>query len=806
MEARTKMCGVKAVLVIFFYLMSVSVYGQYCDGDVPSFNVDLSTDPEMSWTSPLIARNGNCCGTSNPDRCLEFVITLADDALSLNFVISSGAVPPGALFYQVDCGPQIPVGQPICLSGPGPHHLTFCKPGNNANTFTIQSYPAPIIGPDLTLCPEASGFIFAEYYNESSMTWTSVAPGLNGDYNSLLDCLNGCDTVNITASGSLPSMITYEVCGTDIAGCLVDPVCETINVSILPLTTIDIINIDNVSCNGMSDGTAEINADGGTSPHVITWNTDPAQNGSQLINVSAGDYTATITDAEGCIQIVEVNIAEPAPLTLQLAAVPPSCYGGSNGAVSTEVNGGTAPYSYSWSHGPISSNVYNLTSGNYNVTVTDANGCQVFGFLELTDPAVLTATITDPVTVCPGSTITFEVTASGGSGTINYEWEPTGTTTSSIEVVVNENSTYTVTVSDDNECSHDLITSATLITMDPSDLQANANQTVICEDGSVELSGTFNGDPNGVVLSWEHCPTCPTDQPIIESPNTTTVYTLTATNSCGQVISSQVEVQVNESPNLSILISENTICPGEEINFMNGGDNDATWSYMWTFGDGTTSSFQNPSHIYNYQGFFSISLQVTDENGCTSILNNGALVTVHPQAVASFTVSTTQASTLNGLISTQNYSLNSNSFSWNFGDGFMSTQLNPSHIYEESGYYQITLYATNDFSCSDSAFITIYIEPSFELFVPNTFTPDGDNFNNTFFAKGFGISNDDFIFRIFNRWGDLIFESHDMNEGWEGTDKRNLNKAQDGTYTWVVYFKDGNNIRHRREGHVNVLK
>jgi gliding motility-associated-like protein len=806
MEAKMKMRGEKMVLTILFYLMSVSAFGQYCDGDVPSFNVDLSADPEMSWTSPLIARNGNCCGTTNPDRCLEFVITLAADAISVNFVISSGAVPPGALFYQVNCGPQIAVGQPICLSGPGPHHLTFCKPGNNANTFTIQSFPQPIIGPDLTLCNTASGFIFAEYYNQSSMTWTSVAPGSAGDYNYLLDCTNGCDTVNLTANPSLPSTISYQVCGTDIAGCLIDPVCETIAVNILSPTNISLNTIVPVSCNGGSDGSAEILVSGGSAPYAITWNSTPVQNGAVLTGVPAGTYTATVTDANGCAQNFNVTITQPAPLSVLLATVPPSCFGGSNGAISTDVNGGTAPYNYSWSNGPVSSNIYSLLSGNYSVTITDANGCQVFASVNLPNPPELIASITDPLTICPGTNIDLQVNASGGSGTLNYFWNPDGQNTANINVEPTENTTYTATVTDDNGCFIELSVSVITIYMQPGDLQAQASASVICVGEPVTLTAVYLGDPDGVVMTWEHCPDCPTNENSTVFPSVTTSYILSATNTCGQVITDTVQVEVNSPPNLTILPSETSICPGQSVLFTTTGDNNPAWTYQWTFGDGSSSFVQNPLHTYNYQGFYSVSLVVTDHNGCTAVLSNGALVTVHAQALASFTVSSTEASTLNGLISTHNYSLNANNFTWSFGDGSGSTQTHPSHTYEEAGYYQISLFATNDFGCSDSAFITVHIAPSFELFVPNTFTPDGDYYNNTFFAQGFGISDDDFIFRIFNRWGDLIFESFDINEGWEGTDKKNLNKAQDGTYTWVVYFKDGTNRRHRREGHVNVLK
>jgi gliding motility-associated-like protein len=806
MEARKKMSGEKMVLIILFYLMSVSASGQYCDGDVPSFNVDLSANPEMSWTSPLISRDGNCCSTSNPDRCLEFVLTLSADAISVNFIISSGAIPPGALFYQINCGPEIPVGSPICISGPGPHHLTFCKPGNNANTFSIQSFPEPLIGPDLTLCPDAAGFIFAEYYNESSMTWTSVAPGITGEYNNLLDCTIGCDTVLVSANGALPSVISYQVCGTDLAGCLVDPVCETIDVTILPETTISLNYLNNVLCNGQSNGSAEITVSGGIEPYDISWNTIPAQNGALLTGVSAGTYTATVTDANGCVQSYDVTITEPAPLSVQLGTVPPSCFGGTNGAISTDVNGGTPLYSYDWSNNAVSSNIYGLSAGNYSVTITDANGCMVFAMVDLLDPPGLQATITEPIIACPGTELTLTITASGGSGNLNYLWQPDGENTSSINVDPSVNTDYSVVVTDDNGCSIELSTSINMISFEADQLQASVDQTVICAGTSVVLSAQFTGDPTGVTLSWENCPACPTDSPLTLNPLTSTSYILHATNACGQTISDTVHVQVNALPAVTIILSDASICPSESVQFSVNGASGPGWSYQWNFGDGTGSTLQEPVHSYAYQGFYPISLHVTDPNGCSSSLDNAALVTVHAQALASFTVSATETSTLDGLISMHNYSLNANSFSWNFGDGATSALTHPSHTYEEAGYFQITLYATNDFGCNDSTFITVHIEPSFELFVPNTFTPDGDYYNNTFFAQGFGISDDDFIFRIFNRWGDLIFESYDMDEGWEGTDKRNLNKAQDGTYTWVVYFKDGNNRRHRREGHVNVLK
>lgn len=132
-----------------------------CDPATPFFNVNLSSNPNGTWVSPAAPRVGNCCSTTAPDKCVEIKITLSPLAVAINFQIASGAVPPGALFYQINCGPQIAVGTPICLNGPGPYSLTFCKPGNNINTYAITSIAAPAVSPDDTIGNGCSTTMYA---------------------------------------------------------------------------------------------------------------------------------------------------------------------------------------------------------------------------------------------------------------------------------------------------------------------------------------------------------------------------------------------------------------------------------------------------------------------------------------------------------------------------------------------------------------------------------------------------------------------------------------------------------------------
>lgn len=1040
----------KLAYPIFCIFLSFQAQSQYCDSLVPVQNVDLSASPNMSWVSPFLNRQGNCCGTTSPDNCLEFIITLNPNAIAVSFSITGGAVPPGALFYQVDCGPVTPVDSVLCLSGAGPHHLTFCKPGNNANEFTITSYSEPIIGPDITLNSACQGFLYAEYYNEPSMTWTSVFPGAPGAYDGLLSCTSGCDTTYVTAPNNPPAYIDYVVCGTDIGGCNPLPYCDTIRVNFITPVSVDVTpdsthlcygepNIDltanvvggtppysflwnnaatsqvinvgagtywvqvtdasgcliaidtaiivqdsipiqanagadintcqqssgqvtlngsvqlatggiwsgglgifspsntnlsanytptpaelqngsvqliltttgnggcsadqdtvlinflpftntfnlstsDVLCNGDSNGSATVNvagpflpcnyswdmapitgsnwisglapgnhqvqiinsmgcdttiyftinepsilnamidsiqpnlcfgdsnalayasAAGGIGPYAYSWNSNPIQMNNPATNLPAGTYTCTVTDNNGCQDSASITIVDPSALTLNISGVSPDCNGNWTGAVSSTPGGGTPGYSFQWWNGPTSSNQYNLPAGTYIVTVTDANGCQITDSISLIDPPLLTGTITSDTIICPGTNLNIYTNITGGTGTYDYMWSPGGQTSSGIIVNPVIPTTYDVTVSDNNGCAIQLSTFVDIYNLMPSEISASINATTSCAGDSVWLTAQYFGNDPSVTLTWLHCPTCPTNQPVLEQPLVSTQYVLSATNSCGQTVYDTVSIIVNPLPNLNAVISNDDICPGEVVSFMNLGNNDPTWTYLWDFGDGNTSSSMNPTYSYSYGGYYPISLTITDMNGCVAAAIDYDTITVNFQVTADFDASTFFGSMMEPEIDFYNTSVNATSFLWNFGDGDTSTVINPSHEFPAAGDYNVTLYAMNSAGCDDSITLTIVMEAAFELYVPNAFTPDGDQYNNSFIPRGFGISEKGYEFSIYNRWGDLIFQTQDLYQSWDGTIRSQRINAQDGVYTWVVKFQDELGRRYEREGHVSLLK
>jgi gliding motility-associated-like protein len=154
-----------------------------------------------------------------------------------------------------------------------------------------------------------------------------------------------------------------------------------------------------------------------------------------------------------------------------------------------------------------------------------------------------------------------------------------------------------------------------------------------------------------------------------------------------------------------------------------------------------------------------------------------------------------------------NNSTDANSYSWDFGDGTTSSIANPIHEYPSSpGTYTIMLAANNASNCPDTAYLTVVIEDQLIFHVPNSFTPDGDEFNNMFepvFYSGFDPQS--YTLLIYDRWGEILFESHNVDQGWNGTYRDGL--VKEGTYVWYIQFKDSMSDKKRTyNGHVTLLK
>lgn len=899
------------VTVLFSVPEKTLAQSIYCDSTVPSFYVDLSASANMTWVSPPIQRVGNCCGTIAPDNCLEFTILLNANAIAISFNIASGAIPPGALFYQINCGPPIAVGSPICLNGPGPHNLTFCKPGNNTNTFSVTSYSEPIIGPDITLNASCQGFIYAQYYNEPSIQWTSISPGAIGTYDNLLSCNSGCDTTYITAPVNGPAFIDYQVCGLDIGGCNPNPICDTIRVYLVPPVIANVTAQDLYLCPGETT-TISASVSGGTPPYSLTWSN--GQTGYSFVN-GPGTYSLNVTDASGClIANDQITVgAYPQPV-INAGPDVQACQGSS---VTLNASGGV---SYVWNNGVSNGVPFGQAVGSvtYTVVGTDVNGCSASDQVNvLINPLPVVSAGPDQV-VCSGVSVTLS-----GSGANNYVWNngiqngvPFMQTTGTIN--------YTVTGTDINGCVN---TDNANVTVNPLPVVNAGPDQEECQYVAVTLSGSgaqsytwSNGIQNGVAF---------------QSPVGTTTYTVTGTDANGCTSTDQADVIINPLPDI-FAGPDQEICEGMQVVLTASGGA----SYMWTGGvqngvtftpvvgtnmfivEGTdlnnclnmdtvivivnenpvlnagpdivvcedtyvTLDAQGSEYMYWDNGIYNnvpflqdvgVVQYIANEtlpNGCsasdtilvtvnpnpvitasdqeicegeyTILLAEGAdtytwsngvpngvpfypsqtddyqvvgmnsygctdtvaiTVVVNPNPTAAFYWTNPDLSTDDPGTGFVNLSGGGQFYEWDFGDGSPFIYMfEPYHEFPdaEGNFYYVTLNVTSEHGCVASVTNVIGVEQSYTVYVPNAFTPDANGVNEVFYPVMYGFDKHDFQMEIYNRWGQLVFKTYNMDIGWDGSYGGDV--CQDGVYTWKIsarVLKSSKTLSF--VGHVNIVK
>jgi gliding motility-associated-like protein len=223
--------------------------------------------------------------------------------------------------------------------------------------------------------------------------------------------------------------------------------------------------------------------------------------------------------------------------------------------------------------------------------------------------------------------------------------------------------------------------------------------------------------------------------------------------------------------------------------------------FLWDFGDGTTSTDPDPTHLYTNTGTYTIKLIVVDTTTCNRIDSTTFTITVYPVPVAGFTFSPNPAQE-NKATQFTNTSTGAISYLWKFGDQETSTEVNPLHQFNSTGLFNTCLYANSIAGCVDSICLNVPALIIPLLDVPNAFTPGRFGTNGIVKVQGFGIGSLDW--KIYNRWGELVFKTTDRKQGWDGTYKGVLQPMDVYTYTLDVIFTDGK--KYRKTGDISLLK
>jgi len=390
--------------------------------------------------------------------------------------------------------------------------------------------------------------------------------------------------------------------------------------------------------------------------------------------------------------------------------------------------------------------------------------------------------------VCPGEEVTF----TGIDGAISYLWTPGNYTTQSITVSETIPGDYLYT-----------LTASSLYCIDK---QVSASYTVFPQPSAVfafdpagdactgeEIQFTYSDDPTDKIFHWDFG-----DGVTSTLPNPVHIYSTEGTYDVSLYVdqyicsdASNMSVVVNPLPTASFTANNSEGCLPVEVQFSNSSqDITPSSTYEWSFGDGSSSTIQNPTHEYTVAGNYTVSLKVTNTARCFATIVQPNLVQVNPNPTAGFeadpwitTLDTPDIEFFNQSKSDSTLQY----FEWDFGDGSTSSDENPVHTYLVAGEYDISFRIETINTCWDTVFGKVAVTEEVKMFIPSAFTPNGDGMNDVFEIKGTPVSN--FNLYIYDRWGGEVWSTHNFETQWDGTNKSG-EQVPAGTYIYQISGTD----------------
>jgi gliding motility-associated-like protein len=454
--------------------------------------------------------------------------------------------------------------------------------------------------------------------------------------------------------------------------------------------------------------------------------------------------------------------------------------------------------------------------GTYNVSliITTQNGCkdtvELPAPLNVLPPPVAAFTI---ATNCFNNQIDFTQTSIGGATSLWDFGDLTTTldasTLASPSWIYPDSGTYTVTliVNPGTSCTN---TETAAFFVNPPLIPAfNA------PPGECLYNNSFDFSPGGSYLgngtfTWSFGTHASPSSSNLEDP-TNIVYdtigafsvTITITEN-GCTATNTGIVNVYPKPDAFFEITTPTGCALNPVHFIDDSQSDTPLTYLWDFGDGTASTLQNPYVSYADSGSYYVTLICTTQNGCIDTIEFPAPLIIYPSPVADFVVSPTYTSIYDPDVAMTDESTGASACEVFWGDGTSTTNCDTIHPYTAPGTYIVTQIVVNSYGCLDTAYAQVIIDPNYMFWIPNAFTPGRlDGLNDVFKPKLIGVH--DYLFMIFDRWGEKIFETQDTEEGWNGLYKGKL--CTNDVFVYRIVFKDdpkGNH--HEYIGRVTLVR
>jgi gliding motility-associated-like protein len=621
--------------------------------------------------------------------------------------------------------------------------------------------------------------------NDPSITLTAVdgggtwsGPGITNATSGTFDPSTagvGTVTIQYLIPGSCGDTATTTITMTGTADASITPAGPFCN-------TAAAVTLSAATPGGTWSGTGITNATTGTF--------DPAIAG-------AGSHTITYTIAGACGDTQTTTIVVTTQLDATITPAGPFCASNANTFLAAVDPGGiwSGPGIVNATTGEFSPT--NAGAGTHTITYTISGSC---GDVQTTSILVIAdanATITPAGPFCIADPV-FTLTAAQTGGT----WSGNGITnaaTGTFDPATAGVGTHTVTYTISGVCG-DVGTLDILV-------YAQANTTItavnpMCTDAAAI---TLNAATPGGTWSGTGITNAATGtfDPSVAGAGTHTI-TYTISGSCGNT--STTNITVNPLPVISFSLDVNSGCIPVASTFSNTtpNANSCTWAIN---GNTVSSNCGGFAQTFNVAGCYDVTLTTTDNSGCTSSSTINSMVCAYDIPVADFSYSPLQTNVLDPVIDFTNLSSGATNYQWVIANVDSTTTINPSYTFPDTsaGNYEVCLWAYNTNGCVDSTCQIITIYDEFLLYVPNAFTPDADGKNEIFLPIVKGLDPMEYELLIFNRWGELVYNTQRIDGGWDGTYKGQ--KAKQDVYVWKIKGKKTENgERVVYYGHVTLLK
>ncbi|MFA5573914.1 MAG: gliding motility-associated C-terminal domain-containing protein [Brumimicrobium sp.] len=655
---------------------------------------------------------------------------------------------------------------------------------NNTTAYTISNIPFfPILESNASFeWKDTDGNTYP--YNNGNLVINSVVPGTRGYFMSVAGA--SCNSqVGAVSDTSFITGVSSSVTAT-----VIDDICSA--------------GIGSVSATPIS----------GQSPYTYNWpalgSTDQVVNG-----VSAGTYVVNMTDGMGCSSSATVVVGDT-PATYPTSSTLVSCPGGNDGTATVSMVPELGNVTYQWNdpNQQTTSQAVGLSAGTYECVVSSDVGCQntiTVVVDEIPGMQVQWTNVQD-VTCNSGSDGQATAVVTQGTQPYFYSWSNSDSDTQTADNLAF--GTHTLTITDVNGC----IVNEDIQINQPQALFVDmiSADTIVCIGDTAVLKAQGGGGSSDYIYEWyENGIFLGNTQNITVEPTFENVeYTLILKEVCGSPSATDYTT-VSWPPEVQVMVLPDTTggCHPVEITFENTTSTTDPIDYtVWRFSDGGIDTVQNAAPIKHTFGLgpWDVSMEVVTTRGCVYNQNFPYLVEGYPIPEPNFYGNPSPVTMIDPVV--QLYSQSSSdaaNYTWNMEGGTpnYSTAKDPIVKYPTNivDDYPVTLIVENEFHCVDSITRIISVVNEVLFFAPNSFTPDGDGFNENWRVHVSGIDIYNFNLQVFNRWGEIVFESNDANSTWDGT--YGSKRLPEGTYIWRATATDyHNDNKYEFDGHVTILR